>query len=367
MPSITQGRNPSRQSSSSSSPSHDSHDSEQTLYDPRTLAHLPTRSQDPPTSEQGSRAILEYPAPAHSPSRLAVSTSRTTTHLPSPTSQQPSQRGPPPALEEREAWSKPPVMPTLRAHARLCAVLLAFFIALSGLIVGWTVFMIHQLKTGSSSDSQGSDDDSASNGQQEGNDDDDEGKWSGGVSPVTMVIDGIFIIAIVLFLALLIRQTSLVLSLFRPPPPPHGPNPLSNPSSHSFLPPWLLPRLPSYIETIGGRGTGTGDVEDRYIVGESLPVYGHNRGSKLLLRSESRGGALRQGEITHSPTDSVGSNHSRGEPLSYDVSEAMTPRPGMTGLSDQQRMELGRDQERRAEEERRAGVRDIVEKSHYVR
>ncbi|WVQ71293.1 hypothetical protein IAR50_000820 [Cryptococcus sp. DSM 104548] len=356
-----QGRNTSRPSSSSSSPSNNSRDSERTLYDSRTLTHLPTLPQEPPVGTQGDRSVLEYPAPAHSSTRLAHSTSRATAQLPVPTSPQPSPRGPPP--EEGEAWTKPPVFPTLRAHARLCAFLPAYFIALSGLIAGWTVLMIHQLKAKTSSDSQGDDDstDEIENG-------DGSSGWSGSgsVTPVTMVIDGVFIIAIVLFLALLILQTSLVLSLFRPPPPPQDPNMLSNPATYSFLPPWLLPRLPTYVETIGGRGAGTGDVEDRFIVGESLPVYGHDRGSKLLLRSESRGGALRQGETT-SPTDSVGSNLSRGEPLSYDVSEAMTPRPGMVELNDQQRLELARDQERRAEEERMAGVRDIVGKSHYVR
>ena len=61
-------------------------------------------------------------------------------------------------------------------------------------------------------------------------------------------------------------------------------------STTGLLPPWISPRLPLYIDAIGGRGQGTVDVEDEQIVGESLPKYGDNRNSQLLLRSESRGG-----------------------------------------------------------------------------
>ncbi len=40
-------------------------------------------------------------------------------------------------------------------------------------------------------------------------------------------------------------------------------------------------------------------------MGESLPVYGQNRGSKLLLRSQSRGGAVRDSEILESVVEVV--------------------------------------------------------------
>lgn len=37
------------------------------------------------------------------------------------------------------------------------------------------------------------------------------------------------------------------------------------------------PRLPSYVFAVGGEGAGTGDVEDRYIVGETPPAYGEGK------------------------------------------------------------------------------------------
>lgn len=35
-----------------------------------------------------------------------------------------------------------------------------------------------------------------------------------------------------------------------------------------------LTRLPNYVTAVGGPGAGTGDAEDRYVVGETPPVYG---------------------------------------------------------------------------------------------
>lgn len=85
---------------------------------------------------------------------------------------------------------------------------------------------------------------------------------------------------------------------FNPITPGH-PIPLSGPQSApgSFLPPWLLPRLPTYRDATSsngnasraGSGPGTGDVEDGEILrNEGLPQYGDVRGSRLLLRSLSR-------------------------------------------------------------------------------
>ncbi len=39
--------------------------------------------------------------------------------------------------------------------------------------------------------------------------------------------------------------------------------------------------LPTYVAAVGGEGGGTGDVEDRWIVGEGLPRYGETRVSSL--------------------------------------------------------------------------------------
>ena len=72
--------------------------------------------------------------------------------------------------------------------------------------------------------------------------------------------------------------------------PPSDQRPMSDPAARP--PSWLLPNLPTYVDAVGGRGQGTGNVEDRWIVGEKLPKYGDNRGSRLLLQSASRGGSV---------------------------------------------------------------------------
>lgn len=107
--------------------------------------------------------------------------------------------------------------------------------------------------------------------------------------------------------------TSIILDQFKPP------------SQRSASPlrsaiPWLASptHLPSYVHAVDQGRDATGDVEDRYIVGEPLPRYGNIRGSTLLLRSESR-------------VSRVSTVDSRGRPESYTTLPRTTSRASMRG------------------------------------
>ncbi|WVW80430.1 hypothetical protein I302_102412 [Kwoniella bestiolae CBS 10118] len=112
----------------------------------------------------------------------------------------------------------------------------------------------------------------------------EDGEEESGVDTLIMVGDGCFILILLTTLFLILRQTLKLLSQFRPPSPPSSTSSVS-PSQEGEAP-WTLPALPSYVDAVG-RTQRTGDVEDRWIVGECLPRYGDERGSKLLLRSRS--------------------------------------------------------------------------------
>ncbi|OCF43225.1 hypothetical protein I317_02933 [Kwoniella heveanensis CBS 569] len=155
-------------------------------------------------------------------------------------------------------------------------IVFSFLVAiLLGIIVGWIVFM--RTMTGVANDRR-------ANGEGDG----------GGVDGLILVGNGGFVFILLLTIALILRQVLLIYALVRPPPP-------RDPSQPTILniPAWLLPTPPAYSESPTAINNSTSHDQggqryahtSRAVEVESLPVYGETRGSKLLLRSESRGGS----------------------------------------------------------------------------
>ncbi|KAK4687308.1 hypothetical protein P7C73_g2824, partial [Tremellales sp. Uapishka_1] len=189
-------------------------------------------------------------------------------------------------------WTRPSIKQIVHAHPKTVSYAVFLVLLFCGEIAGWAVFVVKKRKLNTPS---------AQN----------ETPGDAEVMPntVLLVVDAIFLIAILVTLILIARQAFIVHHLFS--------RPLNEAErSRSTLPPWLLPRLPTYVDAVGGRNQATGDVEDRYIVGENLPVYGENRGSKLLLRSESRGGRVSESEIRRQMQEEVPMGD-LGRPTSY--------------------------------------------------
>ncbi|WVQ85694.1 hypothetical protein IAT38_007860 [Cryptococcus sp. DSM 104549] len=338
-------------SSSSTSSSAESHDFQRTLYDPTVPIPHSSCVVDP---EMVEVPIPRSPTPTivlgNHPARSASRASRASHASVDPETQ-------------TAAWVKPSVKAVIKAHPKNTLYLVGLVAGLVGMTVGWTFFLMHQAEIGQSKDDGGDTEGTGQDGMGA-----IRGGGSNGLSPIVLVVDAVFIIAIVLAVALLSRQIFFIYHLFLPPRAPDSP-----PSASSFLPPWLLPRLPTYVDAVGGRPDATGDVEDRWIVGESLPVYGNTRGSKLLLRSESRGGAVTAWEAGRGAGAGAGAVSplrlgTTDAPVSYTQSQvtAATTRSGLT--EDEASIERARAVEREAERQRveQSGMGAGDEKSRYI-
>ncbi|WWC60578.1 uncharacterized protein I303_103152 [Kwoniella dejecticola CBS 10117] len=183
-------------------------------------------------------------------------------------------------------FTPPTFKSAFHSNQPLFGILLSEIVLLIGVIVGWVIFV-----------------DQMSKKKKNGQDD--------GVDTLLMTGNGCFILLLLTTLIFLIRQSLKVFTLFRPPRTPSNTEQGNQNQNHNHLgiagvlghgdtnqiAPWLLPPLPTYVQTVG-RERLTGHVEDRYILenGE-LPKYGDERGSKLLLRSLSRSsvGSARSG------------------------------------------------------------------------
>ncbi|WVO13084.1 hypothetical protein L204_100694 [Cryptococcus depauperatus] len=171
--------------------------------------------------------------------------------------------------EPLEHWVRPPIVKTLKGNSRLVAIILGLAVLFAGLLAGMIVFVVNQNHLQIGKDKK--------KGGDGGEIDSDNGQ----LSPVILVIDGLFIIAVIIVLALLVRQCFALKHLFLPP------SRLTS-SSQSILPSWLFPALPTYVDAVGERRP-IGGIANRCITEDGLPQYGNNRGSKLLLKSESQG------------------------------------------------------------------------------
>ncbi|RXK42522.1 hypothetical protein M231_00076 [Tremella mesenterica] len=177
---------------------------------------------------------------------------RSVTHIDSPPLVHPADNeSPSQPAGSMEEWVKPSPIQVIRRNPKDITYLLCLFMLWVGTTSGWVVFMVKKAKSLSNQD---------------------------GMGQIFLLIDAVFILALLILTFLIVRQVFYLGQYFSPP---------SNQTSQ--VPGWLLPRLPSYVDAVG-RAQATGDVEDRWIVGEGLPKYGDNRGSTLLLRSLSRGG-----------------------------------------------------------------------------
>ncbi|WVF70954.1 hypothetical protein IAT40_005749 [Kwoniella sp. CBS 6097] len=163
---------------------------------------------------------------------------------------------------------RPPLKNVIRTRPVPFVVLAILVVMLLGTIAGWIVFMRTMTKIAN-----------ARRGNGEGD--------GGGVDGLILVGNGGFVLLLLISIALILRQILLIYALIRPPPP-------RDPSQPTILnlPPWLLPTPPAYSES-PSPAQGPSRPTQRMVEVESLPVYGQTRGSKLLLRSESRGGSVR--------------------------------------------------------------------------
>lgn len=160
-------------------------------------------------------------------------------------------------------------------------------------------------------------------------------------------------LSLILVFLLASRQAIFIYRLFRPIPPHRSPT----------LPPWLVGRPPTYSEALRGRGTG--DVEDNIIAqNESLPKYGETRGSTLLARSQSRGGAVGREEAERISMEEVQARQEPSAPETARGAEAeVDNRPPPANQEEAERRQI--------EDARRyqaaAGYSGTDEKTSYTR
>ncbi|WVQ97006.1 hypothetical protein IAU59_004116 [Kwoniella sp. CBS 9459] len=202
-----------------------------------------------------------------------------------------------------QSLSQPSLRQVVRSRPLPFIVLIILAIMLVGTIAGWIVFMRIMTKIANQRRDAGEGD-------------------GGGVDGLILVGNGGFVLLLLLTIALALRQILFIYALIRPPPPRDASQP-----TILNIPAWLLPTPPAYSETPVPRATSslrratTGVVEL-----ESLPVYGQTRGSKLLLRSESRGGSVtsldHQREVDHEDDE-----ERVGVVVLYHPASARTPVP----------------------------------------
>jgi len=170
-----------------------------------------------------------------------------------------------PAVPERTEPRRPTIKEVVRKHPRnitYASILAAAFI---GMVAGWAVYLSVK-RTGDAR----------------------QDAYRG-----SLVVNGLFVVVLIILFMLSGRQFLFIYRLFRPFAPHQSPS----------LPPWLVGRPPTYREALRTGGRGTGDVEDGIIAqNESLPKYGETIGSTLLARSQSRGGAVEMAQVERAPS-----------------------------------------------------------------